>query len=330
MNEEEIRPKVIFDEYLRLAQRDAKTYFDESSMYSVDCPACLANGVYSFKKNGFAYEECPVCHTLFVSPRPPANSITCYYRDSESAKYWATTFYTVTAEARREKIWRPKAKMIHEFIERYSTNQYSLVDIGGGYGIFAEECVKLFGSKVTVIEPNSGLARNCREKGINVIEEFLEDIKPEQLSTGAKVFVSFELFEHLHSPENFLRHLKELMSIGDIFAFTTLSGTGVDIQALWKDSKSVFPPHHLNFLNPKSVRILLERVGFETLQISTPGKLDIDILCNNKQYIKDRFWRTFVIHASEAEKHAMQELLSVSGWSSHMLVVCQKLSEVSK
>ena len=80
-----------------------------------------------------------------------------------------------------------------------------------------------------------------------VIEKFLEQVSLVDLPDGPKAFVSFELFEHLHSPTAFLEHLEGLMTGGDLFFFTTLSGVGVDIQALWADSKSISPPHHLNF-----------------------------------------------------------------------------------
>lgn len=324
MKEEEIRPKQIFDEYLRLTERDTETYFNGIKRDDVACPACGLEGVHSFVKQGFSYRECLACQTLFVSPRPPAEAFSRYYQESESAKYWASTFYKETAEARREKLWRPKALMIQELLEQFATEQHGLVDIGGGYGIFAEEYEKISGKKVTVIEPGPALAQVCRDKGLVVVQGFLENIKPEQLGAGPKAFVSFELFEHLHDPEEFLRHLFDLMLVGDLFIFTTLSGVGVDIQALWEDSKSVSPPHHLNFLNPKSAQTLLKRVGFDVLQTSTPGKLDIDILCNNQQHIKDRFWRTFAIQATEDEKQTMQSFVANNGLSSHMLVVCQK------
>ena len=324
MKEEEIRPKRIFDEYLRLAERDTQKYFSEAVRHVVLCPACGADGIRVFTKQSFAYEECPDCQTLFVSPRPPAEAFSRYYQESESAKYWATTFYKETAEMRREKLWRPKARMVHGLINQFGTAQHAVVDIGGGYGIFAEEYKKVSGENVTVIEPGPSLAEVCRDKGLEVVQGFLEDIEPGQLGAGPKVFVSFELFEHLHDTEKFLRRLHELMGIGDLFIFTTLSSTGVDIQALWEDSEAVSPPHHLNFLNPKSVQILLERSGFNVLRISTPGKLDIDILCNHQQYIKDRFWRTFAIQATEVEKQIMQALIAESGLSSHMLAICKK------
>ena len=325
MKEEEIRPQKIFDEYLRLAERDTQKYFTQSDRYFVACPACGTKGNDAFTKQNFAYAECPNCQTLFVTPRPPSEAFSRYYQESESTKYWASTFYKQTAEARREKLWRPKAMMIQQLLEQFGVNQHDLIDIGGGYGIFAEEYEKLGGKKVTVIEPGPSLAKICRNKGIDVVQEFLENIKTEDLGIiGPKVFVSFELFEHLHDPEKFLRHLFDIMRVGDLFIFTTLSGTGVDIQALWEDSKSVSPPHHLNFLNPKSVEILLKRVGFDLLETSTPGKLDIDILCNNRRFIKDRFWSTFVIQATEDEKQAMQTFIANNKLSSHMLVVSQK------
>ena len=134
-----------------------------------------------------------------------------------------------------------------------------------------------------MIEPNPHFASVCREKSLQVIDKFLEDIEKEDLPSGSKAFVSFELFEHLHSPGGFLNQLEKIMIPGDLFLFTTLSGTGVDIQVLWEESKSVVPPHHLNFLNPQSIEILLDRVGLEVVEVTTPGKLDMDIL-NNNQY----------------------------------------------
>jgi hypothetical protein len=325
MKEEEIRPVAVFDEYLKLCRNDTQKYFASGDRLSICCPACGEKGIYSFTKQGFIYEECPVCQTLFVNPRPLAEAFSLYYLESDSVKYWASTFYNVTAEARREKLWKPKSKLVYELLSRFGSQQFDLFDIGGGYGIFAEEYELLTGQKVTIIEPGSDLARICRGKGLRVVEDFLENIKSSELPSGHKAFVSFELFEHLHDPEKFLVHLLNLMGKGDLFCFTTLSGAGVDIQALWEDSKSVSPPHHLNFFNPKSVKILLDRIGLSVLSVTTPGKLDIDILCNNSQFIKDRFWRVFSSQANEDDKQAMQSFIAEHGWSSHMMVVCKKI-----
>lgn len=323
MREEEIRPRNLFDEYLRLAALDAEKYFGRSSRRSVLCPACGAQGERVFSKHGFSYEECPVCQTLFVSPRPPAPDFFRYYQKSDSARFFATTFYRETAEARREKLWRPKAAKVKEVLQKYGVGQYAVIDIGGGYGILAEEYERLTGTPVTVIEPSSTLAEICRQKGLSVVEEFLERVDGGQLPTGPKAFVSFELFEHLHDSEVFLRQLTTLMQSGDVFFFTTLSGMGVDIQVLWEESKSI-SLQHLNFFNPKSVRMLLERHGFRVLHVDTPGRLDIDILYNNQTRITDRFWRNFLASATQEEMQRWQDFVADQGRSSHMHVICQR------
>lgn len=325
MKEEDIRPRAIFDEYLRLAATDTRVYFEGAAKKAIPCPACGQKGRPEFEKEGFCYEECPGCQTLFVSPRPEARSFEQYYRESPSSRFWATTFYKDTAEARREKLWKPKARAIAKILERFAGSpRVPLVDIGGGYGLFAEEMEKVTGLKPWILEPAPHLATACREKGFPVVEKFLEKAVPADLPPGSKAFVSFELFEHLHDPFLFLDRLRGLMASGDLFMFTTLSGTGLDIRSLWEFSKSASPPHHLNLLNPRSIPLLLARSGFEPLEVTTPGKLDISILDNNREKIRDRFWKTFLEVATEREKETMQDCIASLRMSSHMWVVCRK------
>ncbi len=325
MKEEDIRPQHIFDEYLALTIKDTKTYFGNCERESIKCPACGNDGEFSFNKSGFDYEECKECLTLFVNPRPIASSFDKYYTEAPSAEYWATTFYKETAESRRELLWKPKAKLVKKTIDRWLTDKdYVVVDIGGGYGIFSEEIELLTNKKSVVIEPGPRLAQICRDKNLTVIEKFLESVTKTDLPNGRKVFVSFELFEHLHSPQLFLKSLYDVMEPNDLFIFTTLSGTGVDIRTLWNNSKSVSPPHHLNFLNPKSIPILLNRVGLSSLEITTPGKLDIDIMSNGSMHIEDKFWKSFLKLASEEDKLSMQKAITDTCSSSHIMVVSKK------
>lgn len=325
MKEEDIRPKKIFDEYLALAEKDAEIYFKDALMQIGLCPACEKKGRIAFEKHGFTYELCQNCKTLYVNPRPESIAFTKYYTESESSKFWATTFYKETAEARVEKLWRPKALLINQKLESYGLSKSSVIDIGGGYGLFADEMSRLSGLSVTVIEPSPFLASACIGRGLPVIQKFLEGVEEIDLPYGLKVFVSFELFEHLHDPAKFLTHLNKIMSGGDYFIFTTLSGAGLDIQVLWEHSKSVMPPHHLNFFNPASIKLLLERIGFNCLEISTPGKLDIDILQNNQDLITDRFWKSFIETSTAQERSEWQDIIVKSDRSSHMMVICQKI-----
>lgn len=326
ITEEEIRPEKVFDEYLRLGAIDTGVYFGNAEKKEIHCPGCHTEGKFWADKSGFSYKICPSCFTIFVSPRPVIEAFNDYYTDSPSTKFWATTFYKVTEAARREKLWKPKAQMVKDRIERFNKDEpvKYIVDIGGGYGVFDEEIKQIMDIESIIIEPSIHLAEICRKKGLPVVEKFMEEIVEGDLPIGRKCYVSFELFEHLHDPAIFLNTVYKNMQPGDLFIFTTLSGMGIDIQLLGNHAKALSPPHHLNFFNPKSASALLEKNGFEVLEAITPGKLDMDIIKKNVQFIQDPFWKNVLTYLNDQELDDMQNFIASSGLSSHMMITFTK------
>jgi hypothetical protein len=324
MKEEEIRPKKLFDKYLSMAEKDAKRYFPARGRKSRHCPACRAEGEPVFSKMGFNYYLCDSCLTLYANPLPTEQTFRKYYSDSPSTKFWATDFYKHTEDSRRKLIFAPRAKAVSRIISRYCPTAKWVIDIGGGYGTFAEEFNKRKRQRCIVVEPNEAFFGALKGKGIKIIPKFLEDVSKKDLPAGRKCFTSFELVEHIYDPHAFFKRTLDIMEKGDILVFTTLSSTGLDLLVLWEKSNSVHPPHHINFFNPVSIRGLLSDVGFEVLEVKTPGELDIDILSNNKEMVSDRFWRYFVERCPETVKRDMQRFIKENGLSSHMRVVAKK------
>jgi hypothetical protein len=108
---------------------------------------------------------------------------------------------------------------------------------------------------------------------------------------------------------------------------TTLNGMGFDIALLWEKSKSIMPPHHLNFFNPSSITILLKRCGFEAMEVSTPGKLDWDIVEGmiKKEGVKiGRLWDLIANSDNKDCKEELQDWISKNSLSSHMMVTAKK------
>ncbi len=324
--ENDIRPDHIFNEYLRLTNLDTRTYFNDVERVEINCPACNTKGSFMFRKSGFDYDECGNCKSIYVNPRPVKEAFDAYYSDSPSTEYWATTFYKVTENSRREKLWKPKANLIKLRIEDFQNSDKVniIVDIGGGYGVFGEEIKLIMDVTPIIIEPSVYLAEICRKKNLSVVEKFMEDLVEGDLPQGRKCFVSFELFEHLHDTSVFLDTVYRNMEKNDLFIFTTLSSIGIDIQVLRENSKSLSPPHHLNFLNPKAITKLLISKGFEVLEAITPGKLDVDILKNNIDLIQESSWKNILQYSSELELEVLQDFISANGLSSHMMITCKK------
>lgn len=329
MKEYEIRPARLFADYLACSRADCERFFsDQRDFFAASCPACGAREAeLAFTKHSFQYVECASCRTLYVSPRPSDDSINRYYREGEAAKFWADRFFRDTEEARREKIFAPRARLVEDLAKRYCDSpSVRLADVGAGFGVFAEEVIRggRF-SRVIAIEPGSELAKVCREKGLEVHEATVEE-----LSSGASEFdvaTSFEVLEHLYSPLQFVGAVKRLLKPGGIALFTTLTVDGFDIQTLWRESDSVYPPHHINMMSLAGIERLMERAGVEVLEVSTPGELDVDIVSNyREQNGKDSVPRfvSRILDGGERTRRAFQEFLKANSLSSHVRVVIRK------
>ena len=328
MKEEEIRNRAVLNRYLELIREDVRSIFsDRSSFVDINCPACESKDhEVQFEKLKFTYTQCLNCGTLFVNPRPSVQALTDFYTRSLSSIFWAKEFFPPVAEARREKIFRPRAEHVKNTFPIMS--KATIGDIGAGLGLFLEELHKIWpDSKLVAIEPSIDMADICKEKGFEVIPCSIEDVT--NWNGQFDLLTSFELFEHLNDPGYFLEKVWYLLRPGGHVFLTTLNGEGFDIQVLWEKSKSVMPPHHLNFLNPRSIAMLLESNNFRIEKIDTPGKLDWDIV--EGMYREDavdlgHFWKLVAEKASPENKNDLQTWISESGFSSHMRVMASKVS----
>ncbi len=328
MKESDIRNQKVLDQYLAMVDADVKKLFDKEKFETIPCPACGANDyTEEFEKSGFKYVSCKKCGTLYANPRPTQEQLDVFYSESDSTRFWVEDFFMPFAEARREKIFVPRAK---EFAEEFPDFKDKRIgDIGAGFGLFLEELKKLWpDSDLCAIEPSVDMVKICKDKGLNVVPKMFDDLSEED---GKFAFLcSFELFEHLNKPKVFLEKANHALKKDGRMLITTLNGKGFDIQLLWEKHKNVNPPHHLNFINPNSIKIILEECGFEVVKITTPGKLDWDIvekMIINNTVDLGRWWKT-VCESDENAKAELQQWISRNNYSSHIRVIAKKVREI--
>lgn len=327
MKEEEIRHRSAFNRYLELIAEDVKTLFANRSCFvQVDCPACGGKNYQpQFEKLGFTYVLCPDCGTLFVNPRPPAQLLMDFYTQSHSARFFVHGFFQPVAEVRREKIFRPRAEHVRDTFPEMSNGVIG--DIGAGFGLFLEELARFWPSaRLVAIEPSTEMVAICQDKGLEVVPCAVENVQG--WDRQFDLLTSFELFEHLYNPGEFLKKVWHLLRPGGYLLLTTLNGEGFDIQVLWEKSKSVAPPHHLNFLNPPSITTLFQANNFIVEKVDTPGKLDWDIvegMYREEGLDPGRFWRLVADKAAPVTKAGLQTWLSENGLSSHMRILARKI-----
>lgn len=330
MKEHDIRPEALLNKYVELSAKDAEICFADDSRDEVSCVACgAADSEYQFEKNGFAYSQCNSCGTLFQNPRPSIDSFEEFYRNSESSRYWAEVFFPAVSEIRRDKIFKPRVQRLASLCEEKGINVENLIDVGAGYGIFLDEWRSIHpATKTIAVEPSSSLAEECRSKGFEVVEEIVENV--EGYNNSANLVTCFEVLEHVHTPLDFVKDLKELARPGGYVFISTLGIDGFDLQVLWEKSSQISPPHHINFLSVDGFIKLFQRAGLEDISVTTPGQLDVDIVKN--AFKKDpeilngqRFLKKLINDDQSAE--AFQKFLVEQRMSSHAWVIGRKPNE---
>lgn len=117
------------------------------------------------------------------------------------------------AEIRREKIFRPRAEFIANFLG--PKKKLAIGDIGAGFGLFLEELKKIFAENSYVaIDPSLEMAEICQKKELEVLNSTLEDLDNGQISFD--LLTAFELLEHLCNPRLFFKKVYAILKPGGI------------------------------------------------------------------------------------------------------------------
>ncbi len=289
----------------------------------VECPACgNRKSKYRFKKYQCDFNECEICSTLYMSPRPTPEIMSDYYDRSENYYIWNKYIFPNSENARRERICQPNLVRLIGECEQRGFHKPDLFEVGPGFGTFAEISNKSeFFKTVSVVERTPSMAEACRQKGLRVIESTLEEASIE-FSETADVAVFFEVIEHVFEPIKFLQSVRQILRPGGLIMLTCPNGKGFDTEMLGEQSPAV-DTEHVNLFNPHSIEVLLSRLGFQVLAVETPGVLDVDIvrraqLAREIDLSSDPFWERLFCTEFESLGSNFQTFLSENRLSGNM------------
>jgi 2-polyprenyl-3-methyl-5-hydroxy-6-metoxy-1,4-benzoquinol methylase len=321
MRETDIRPDELMAEQARRYAADVAWLLERRDRFvPVGCPACDATAsTRQWAKYDLDYRRCERCDTVYISPRPEPALLDEYYTRSENYAYWNTVVFPASEDARRERIFRPRAERVLERVRGGA-----LLDVGAGYGTFCEEIVRAGGfDRVIALEPEPHLAQTCRDKGLEVIEAPVERA---EIEGGVDVVTNFEVIEHLFSPRAFLERCATLLRPGGLLILTCPNVHGFDIEQLGERSATV-DAEHLNYFHPRSLGALLEQCGFTVEEALTPGRLDAELV--RKQALAgtvelEPFLQRVLVEDWERLGDPFQAFPSEQGLSSNMWLVARR------
>ena len=326
--EEEIRPARMMHDKQRCIEVDRRFLLDRRDRWvTVSCPACDGTSTEQHgEKQGFAYVQCIDCGTIYTNPRASLDLLHEFYSQSANYAYWNEHVFPATEEARRTSIFRPRAVRLLEYCHKYGIHSGTLLEVGAAFGTFCQEVreLNLF-DRIIALEPTAGLANTCRQRGLEVLECFVEDIEESEL---ADVVAAFEVVEHLFSPRDFLTDCQRILKPGGLVVLSCPNGQGFDVAAL-RMLSGTFDHEHVNYFNPRSLSMLARHCGFEVVDTQTPGQLDAELL--RKQVLEGTFdlkaqpfLHEVLVGRWDELGGAFQQFLADHQLSSHLWLVARK------
>lgn len=329
LRETDIRPDHLMRGQAERFETDIRRLMQyRDSFVHVPCPACKSMDAYrSFEKCGLSYVTCSNCATMYINPRPTPAILKKYYATSENYQYWNKYIFPASEDARRERIFRPRAERVVEICHRYNIPTNVLLEVGAGFGTFCEEVLRtgLF-KRVIAVEPAPDLAETCRRKGLEVIQLPIEQTHFERETIN--IVAGFEVIEHLFDPRDFLNSCGSVLGTGGLAIITCPNVKGFDIVVLQALSDTI-DAEHLNYFHPSSLSLLLGECGFEVLEVQTPGKLDAELV--RKKALKGEFdlssqpfLKQVLIDEWDRRGNPFQQFLADNQLSSHMWLVARK------
>jgi len=243
------------------------------------CPVCDSTDIdLSFEKydryadHKFGIFKCNYCTLLFVNPRVDRNLLPILYDEPYyKGETWdiATDYHSTYSDPdKMERINRIYTHHLCEIRKFIPKKGIEILDFGcglGGFSILASQCQMDY--KITAIDISPHAIEYVKNHGINgIVGDFSYDFKGKHFH----VIYMREVFEHLYDPVDSLTKCKDLLYPGGLLYFTTGNTLLADDLPNWQ---YIRPVGHLNYFNPKSIKILFDRCSLnsyprEALKIS--------------------------------------------------------------
>lgn len=327
-NEIDFKPSELLHKYVELTEKDVASFLiEEQTLEEVSCPGCAGKeAALAFEKFGLRYVECLSCHTLYISPRPSDAVLNRYYSQSPARRFWHEEILKATLKKRQEKIVKPRFEWIAESVGEYLPGAEHFVDINTDQYGYIEELARtdLFKRK-TLINPFVKLEEAQLSVNIELMSLPWWDV---QLSNQVDVISMFEVADRTSDVNALLAKVSRMLKKGGLCFVTAILISGFDLQILWSKAENLYPPDRLNVFSVEGLQTLFERHGFEALEFSTPGILDVEIVVNavrrDQEIELPRFIRYLLEARGEETKLSFQEFLQAALLSSYGRVLLQK------
>ncbi len=259
------------------------------------------------KVGSFEYLICPDTGSLFLGALPPASVWANLLKQIHQHRHSPGVLHAELATSRADHVYQPKVEWIQETLALQGIRRPAVLEVG--------------------IPPSDLEELLTKSKAFSRVECADETALARGGNGAFQVAVQLESLDRSADPVALLEATHRSLSKGGLLFATALVASGFDLQVLGTENRYLYPPDRANCFTLEGLRRLLERFGFELLEVSTPGVLDLEIvqahLAQDPSLLLSRFERSLAL-SDEPTRQAFQSFLQERGLSSYARVAARK------
>jgi 2-polyprenyl-3-methyl-5-hydroxy-6-metoxy-1,4-benzoquinol methylase len=333
---DDVKPKDASVNYLKRAFDEFRDFYinkktnlvEEEYLCDYLCSVCHSK-MYEklFLKNGLNFVSCKDCGFQYINPYLKPEENKAYYGKSSVYSDFFNKIVIKTRGKRIDVFWKDRINIVSKY---YSGGK--ILDVGCGSGEFLECLMNSGYIDILGIEPTS-VAAEIASKVVagrgSIINDVFENV---ELSCNYFGIITFwEVLSRLASPDKVLEKAYSCLEKGGFLFISTPNIDGFEYQMLGE--------HHFDikfdapkYFNIETMTRLLRRIGFEIVDISTPGHLDIEHVRREVLLMPDKvkippFIEKIIMDESESgnlKRDDLQAYLRKHNLSGSMLIIARK------
>ncbi len=314
----------LYEEYVNLLEKDIDQHFEKRSAFvDVSCPGCgKKDNPDIFRKLGMNFQLCAKCGSYYVNPRPDRISLDNFYRHSKACIFWREQSINLP----RNKLWNlhsARVNWILELTDEFLDGPLSFMDFETKYSYLIEQIrlTKIF-NPVFAYKP-----RLYEQEGL-VADSILTEHNSDRYCGDLSMITAFESLERMFNPKDLFDMASKWCVKGGLLLITTASCSGFEYQVLGESAPNINPINRMNLLSFEALTAQVEAAGFEIVESSTPGRLDVEIV---RQALERRddvqihpFWKYVFDFRDEQTWRDLQQFLQLNRLSSHVRIAAIK------
>lgn len=221
------------------------------------CRICGSNDSKPFAvKNGFHLTQCHACQLVQVADDLSDVQLETYYDES----FFDETYDWLKEQRGRKKEY-DKFHFRMEEIERFTSEKGTILDIGCSYGFFLD-VARNRGWEVAGIDVGESAIKFAKEE--LELEVYVSDIEGAPFpSRHFDAVTLWNVIEHVSDPLADFRRINRVLKVGGIAVFTTGDVGSLFARIMGEHWRMLIPPIHISNFHINSVKVMLERSGFE-------------------------------------------------------------------